>query len=231
MVLASSNPTAWPLSIGVTRLLWVHLTLRPTSSPYRGFVAKDCSPQRPVGYMANGSFHDELLSVHKTQMVSLTHRMTRIRGQIPASREPMADDQWLIMSDRCPVVRCVPERQAGPASEDSCSKIQVLNANASVLNALHPRNPRRRFTPCTRGRVLAVSVDLQAKEDHRFHGLKRIRGATFNEQRVPARRGTTGNGKFVLLVRRVYAMASWIGVWIWLMVPVTAALESQGSGP
>ncbi len=78
MVLASSNPTAWPLSIGVTRLLWVHLTLRPTSSPYRGFAAKDCSPQRPVGYMANGSFHDELLSVHKTQMVSLTHQMTQI---------------------------------------------------------------------------------------------------------------------------------------------------------
>ena len=28
--------------------------------------------------MANGSFHDELLSVHKTQTVSLTHRITRI---------------------------------------------------------------------------------------------------------------------------------------------------------
>ncbi len=28
--------------------------------------------------MANGSFHDELLSVHKTQMVSLTHQMTQI---------------------------------------------------------------------------------------------------------------------------------------------------------
>ena len=77
----------------------------------------------------------------------------------------MADDQWLIMSDRCPAVRYEPERQAGPASEDSCSKIQVLNANASVLNALHPRYPRRRFTPCARGRVLAASVDLQAKED------------------------------------------------------------------
>ena len=151
----------------------------------------------------------------------------------------MADDQWLIMSDRCPAVRYEPERQAGPASEDSCSKIQVLNANGSVLNALHPRYPRRRFTPCTRGRVLAVSVDLQAKEDHGFHGLKRIRGqlSTNNEsrragkQRTSARRGTTGNGEFVLLVRRAHAMASWIGVWIWLMVPVTAALESQGSGP
>ena len=30
---------------------------------------------RPTGYMANGSFHDELLSVHKTQTVSLTHRI------------------------------------------------------------------------------------------------------------------------------------------------------------
>ena len=24
---------------------------------------------------------------------------------------------------------------------------------------------------------------------------------------------------------------SWIGEWIWLMVPVTAELENQGSGP
>ena len=80
------------------------------------------------------------------------------------------------------------------------------------------------------GRVLAVSVDLEAKEDHGFHGLKRIRGATFNEQRVPARRRTTGNGKLVLWVGRVYAMPSWIGAWIWLMVPVTAELECQGSG-
>ena len=97
----------------------------------------------------------------------------------------MADDQWLIMSDRCPVVRCVPERQAGPASEDSCSKIQVLNA-------LHPRNPRRRFTPCTRGRVLAVSVDLQAKEDHGFHGLKRIRGGNFQRTTSPGAPGNNG---------------------------------------
>jgi hypothetical protein len=63
----------------------------------------------------------------------------------------MADDQWLIMSDRCPAVRCAPERQAGPASEDSCSKIQVLNANGSVLNALHPRYPRRKGLPRARG--------------------------------------------------------------------------------
>ena len=38
-----------------------------------------------------------------------------------------------------------PGRQAGPASEDSCCKFQMLNAKCSVLNALHPR---RRFTPC-----------------------------------------------------------------------------------
>ena len=49
MVPASSNPTAWPLSVGVTRLIWVHLTLRPTSSPVRGCVAGDCSRQRPAG--------------------------------------------------------------------------------------------------------------------------------------------------------------------------------------
>ena len=71
--------------IGVTRLIWVHLSLRLTSSPDRGFVARDCSRQRPVGYMANGSFHDELLSVHKTQTVSLTHRITRINTGLPCS--------------------------------------------------------------------------------------------------------------------------------------------------
>ena len=53
---------------------------------------------------------------------------------------------------------------------------------------------------------------------------------TSNEQRVPAGRRTTSNGKFVLWVRRVNAMPSWIGAWIWLMVPVTAELESQGPG-
>ena len=117
-------------------------------------------------------------------------------GQIPASREPMADDQWLIMSDRCPAVRCAPERQAGPASEDSRSKIQVLNANGWVLNALRPRYPRRRFTPCARGRFLAASVDLKAKEDHGFHGLKRIRGgqlSTNNESRRAGEQRGMGN--------------------------------------
>ena len=74
VVLASSTLTAWPLSIGVSRLIWVRLSLRLTSSPDRGFAAKDYSRRRPAGYMANGSFHDELLSVHKTQMVSLTHQ-------------------------------------------------------------------------------------------------------------------------------------------------------------
>ena len=119
-------------------------------------------------------------------------------GQIPASREPMADDQWLIMSDRCPAVRCAPERQAGPASGDSCSKIQMLNAKCSVLNALHPRYPCRSFTPCAPGRLSTGHVASMRGEDHGFHGLKRIRGATFNVQRVPSRRGTTSDGKFVL---------------------------------
>ena len=40
-----------------------------------------------------------------------------------------------------------------------------------------------------------------------------------------------GNGEFILWVRRLYAMPSWIGQWMWLIVPVTAELESQGSGP
>jgi hypothetical protein len=44
---------------------------------FRGFVCRIAPAQRPVGYMANGSFHDELLSVHKTKPVSLTHRRAR----------------------------------------------------------------------------------------------------------------------------------------------------------
>ena len=39
-----------------------------------------------TGYMANGSFHDELLSVHKTQMVSLTHQRDRVREMLRLSR-------------------------------------------------------------------------------------------------------------------------------------------------
>ena len=60
---------------------------------------------------------------------------------------PGSNDQQPIMSDRCSVVFCVPERQAGPAREDSCSKFQMLNAKCSVLNALHRRYPCRSFTP------------------------------------------------------------------------------------
>jgi len=32
--------------------------------------------------MANGSFHDELLSVHETESVSLTHRMDSDRSEL-----------------------------------------------------------------------------------------------------------------------------------------------------
>ena len=39
-----------------------------------------------------------------------------------------------------------------------------------------------------RGRFLAVSVDLEAKEDHGFHGLKRIRG-----KRLTTSPGAPGN--------------------------------------
>ncbi len=46
------------------------------------------------------------------------------------------------------------KRQAGSASQDSCSKIQMLNAKCSVLNALHPRYPRRSFTPARRGTIM-----------------------------------------------------------------------------
>ena len=45
---------------------------------FRGFVRRITPSKRPVGYMANGSFQGELLSVHETRTVSLTHRITRM---------------------------------------------------------------------------------------------------------------------------------------------------------
>ena len=71
------------------------------------------------------------------------------------------------------------KRQAGSASEDSCFKIQMLNAKCSVLNALHPRYPRRSFTPCLPGNNNVTTLDQDLT--------------------------------FVLWVRRVYAVSSWIG--------------------
>ncbi len=59
------------------------------------------------------------------------------------------------------------KRQAGLASQDSCSKIQMLNAKCSVLNALQPRYPRQELYPVRAGRFLAVSVDLEAKGNRR----------------------------------------------------------------
>jgi hypothetical protein len=60
--------------IGVTRLIgFAYATARAFAS--RGFLGQITPTPRPVGYMANGSFHGELLSVHKTRPVSLTHRM------------------------------------------------------------------------------------------------------------------------------------------------------------
>ena len=59
--------------IGVTRLIgFAYATARAFAS--RGFLGQITPTPRPVGYMANGSFHGELLSVHKTRPVSLTHR-------------------------------------------------------------------------------------------------------------------------------------------------------------
>ncbi len=51
------------------------------------------------------------------------------------------------------------KRQAGSASQDSCSKIQMLNAKCSVLNALHPRYPRRSFSPCAPGNNNVATLD------------------------------------------------------------------------
>ena len=63
---------------GVTRLVRVRLPLRLAPSPRRGFARRVAPIERPVGYMANGSFHGELLSVHETRLVSLTHRISRM---------------------------------------------------------------------------------------------------------------------------------------------------------
>ena len=64
------------------------------------------------------------------------------------------------------MVSRAPDRQAGPASEDSCSQFQMLNAKCSVLNALHPRYPRRSFTPCAPGNnnVTTLDQDLTVPE-------------------------------------------------------------------
>ena len=97
-------------------------------------------------------------------------RITRIRGYggatspvAPGSNEQRAtiNDQQPIISDRCSVASCAPDRQAGPASEDCCSKIQMLNAKCSVLNALHPRYPRRSFTRCAPGNNIATILDQE----------------------------------------------------------------------
>jgi hypothetical protein len=59
---------------GLTRLNWVRLTLRLTPLSWRGFAGRITPSQRPLDYMANGSFQGKLLSVYKTNPVSLTHR-------------------------------------------------------------------------------------------------------------------------------------------------------------
>ena len=61
--------------------------------------------------------------------------------------------------------------------------------------------------------------------------ITRIRGnhqlSTNNEQRTTINDQRSNQFR----ARRVYAVATWIGAWIWLMVPVTAGLESPGSEP
>ena len=93
----------------------------------------------------------------------LSKRTARIRagGASTSPGAPGSNDQQPIMSDRCCVASCAPERQAGPASEDSCSKFQMLNAKCSVLSALHPRYPRRSFTRCAPGNNIATILDQE----------------------------------------------------------------------
>ena len=58
---------------GVTRLIRFACATAHAFA-FRGFARRITPVTRPVRYMANGSFHGELLSVHKTKTVSLTHR-------------------------------------------------------------------------------------------------------------------------------------------------------------
>ncbi len=115
----------------------------------------------------------------------LPKRITRIRGGNESRRDrkqrttspgaPGSNEQQPIMSDRCSVVSCALERQAGPASEDSCSKFQMLNAKCPVLNALHPRYPRRRFTPCAPGRFFYRAYQFDDGRGPRISPMTRIR--------------------------------------------------------
>lgn len=68
---------AWPLSSSYHEAKSSSLTLRLASSPTQGFTPHGCPTACPQGYMANGSFHGDLLSDHKTTIVSLTHRNER----------------------------------------------------------------------------------------------------------------------------------------------------------
>ena len=71
------------------------------------------------------------------------------------------------------------KRQAGSASQDSCSKIQMLNAKCSVLNALHPRYPRRSFTPCAPGRFFNRPYYLDDETGPRIARMTRIPGKIY----------------------------------------------------
>ena len=74
----------------------------------------------------------------------------------------LTSDQRPVISDRGSAVSRAPERRAGPASVDSCSKFQMLNAKCSVLNALRPR---RSFTPCAPGRLSIGHAGSMRSED------------------------------------------------------------------
>jgi hypothetical protein len=64
--------------IGVTRLNRVHLRYGPRLRHTEASWPELLPDARSGGYMANGSFHGELLSVHENKLVSLTHRIARI---------------------------------------------------------------------------------------------------------------------------------------------------------
>ena len=73
-VLAWPSPTGWPLPRWCNEAESGSLIAAAHAFAFRGFACRIAPTPRPVGYMANGSFHGGLLSFHETRSVSLTHR-------------------------------------------------------------------------------------------------------------------------------------------------------------
>jgi len=70
------------------------------SSPPPGFTPLGHPAACLWGYMANGSFHDELLSDHKTTIVSLTHQMNADERRLDESQMSQLTESFFSNSRR-----------------------------------------------------------------------------------------------------------------------------------